>query len=184
MRAAAMVLATDVEEAVTEVRRTHNEMGFLSAYLHPNPVQGRNWHNPVYDPLWQECQDLDVPVTFHETFKCSLPQAIADRFYNEPDHIWTMGHVACHPIEQMYACLCFCAGGILDKLHRAPGSLPRMQHRLAPLLALAYGRALRTPPGAGLTLPVRPPQRDLQAPVLPRHRPRRRPRQIRRRLDR
>ena len=84
MRAAAMVLATDVEEAVTEVRRTHNEMGFLSAYLHPNPVQGRNWHNPVYDPLWQECQDLDVPVTFHETFKCSLPQAIADRFYDEP----------------------------------------------------------------------------------------------------
>ena len=115
MRPAAMILAADIDEAVTEVCRTREEMNFLSAYLHPNPIRGRNWHNPIYDPLWQQCQDLDMPITFHETFKCSLPQGIADRFYNEPDKIWTMGHVACHPIEQMYACLCFCAGGILDR---------------------------------------------------------------------
>ena len=115
LKGVAMVLVADIEEAVNEVRRTKEEMGFAGIYLHPNPIRGRNWHDPAYDLLWAECQRLGMAVTFHETFKCSLPQAIADRFYNEPDKIWTMGHVACHPVEQMYACLCMCAGGVLER---------------------------------------------------------------------
>lgn len=115
LKGVAMVLLADIEEAVAEVRRTREELGFIGIYLHPNPIRGRNWHDPAYDPLWAECQRLDMAVTFHETFKCNLPQAVADRFYGEPDRIWTMGHVACHPIEQMYASLCMCAGGILEK---------------------------------------------------------------------
>ena len=110
-----MILVADIEDAIVEVRRTREELGFVGIYLHPNPIRGRNWHDPAYDPLWAECQNLNMAVTFHETFKCNLPQAIADRFYNEPGKIWTMGHVACHPIEQMYACLCMCAGGVLEK---------------------------------------------------------------------
>ena len=115
MRSVAMVLVADIEEAVDEVRRARQEHGCIGIYLHPNPIRGRNWHDPAYDRLWAECQSLGMAVAFHETFKCSLPQAVADRFYKEPDRIWTMGHVACHPIEQMYASLCMCAGGVLDK---------------------------------------------------------------------
>ena len=91
MKGAAMILVTDIQEAVREVRRTSKELGFLSIYLHPNPIKGRNWHNPDYYPIWEECQSLGMAVTFHETFKCSLPQAVADRFFDEPDKIWTMG---------------------------------------------------------------------------------------------
>ncbi|MCH8086905.1 MAG: amidohydrolase [Chloroflexi bacterium] len=115
MKGVAMVLVAEVQEAVVEARRAREKLGFVGIYLHPNPIRGRNWHDPAYDPLWAQCQQLGMGVTFHETFKCGLPQAIADRFYKEPDRIWTMGHVACHPIEQMYACLCMCAGGVLEK---------------------------------------------------------------------
>ncbi len=115
LKGIAMILVADIEDAIAEVRRTREELGFVGIYLHPNPIRGRNWHDPAYDPLWAECQRLNMAVTFHETFKCNLPQAIADRFYNEPSKIWTMGHVACHPVEQMYACLCMCAGGVLEK---------------------------------------------------------------------
>ena len=40
---------------------------------------------------------------------------MADRFFNEPDKIWTMAHVACHTVEQMYASLCVIMGGVLEK---------------------------------------------------------------------
>ncbi|MCH9035959.1 MAG: amidohydrolase [Chloroflexi bacterium] len=115
MKGAAMILVTDIQEAVREVRRASKELGFLSIYLHPNPIKGRNWHNPDYYPIWEECQSLGMAVTFHETFKCSLPQAMTDRFLDEPDKIWTMGHVACHVVEQLYACLCMCTGGVLER---------------------------------------------------------------------
>ena len=115
LKGVAMILCSNIDNAVAEVRRTREELNFVGIYLHPNPIRGRNWHSNEYDRLWAVCQELDMAVTFHETFKCNLPQAIADRFYDEPDRIWTMGHVACHPIEQMYAALCMCAGGILEK---------------------------------------------------------------------
>ena len=84
MKGVAMILVMDIGEAIAEVRRTREELGFVGIYLHPNPIRGRNWHDEAYDPLWAECQRLNMAVTFHETFKCSLPQAMADRFFDEP----------------------------------------------------------------------------------------------------
>ena len=115
MKGVAMILVMDIEEAVRETRRVREEFGFVGIYLHPNPIRGRNWHDSAYDRLWEECQKQNMAVTFHETFKCSLPMAMADRFFGEPDKIWTMAHVACHTVEQMYASLCMIMGGVLEK---------------------------------------------------------------------
>ena len=112
---AAMLSVHNVEEAVVEARRAREELGFKGVFVRPNPVRGRNWHEPAYDPLWEECQGLGMPVCFHEGLSCLLPQAVAERFNKEPDRIWTTGHVANHPMEQMYACLCMTAGGVLER---------------------------------------------------------------------
>ena len=62
---AGMISPFDVEDAVSESRRCVVEMGFRGVFLRPNEVNGRNWHDPYYDPLWSALEDLEVPVGFH-----------------------------------------------------------------------------------------------------------------------
>src|SRR5438552_5174504 len=64
---AAAVSPHDVETAVVEARRAVTELGMKAVFLRPNIYNDRAWHDPVYDPLWAVCQELDVAVGFHET---------------------------------------------------------------------------------------------------------------------
>jgi len=115
MVGSAMVPAQNVEAAVAETRRAKEELGFRSIFLRPNPVRGRNWNNPVYDPLWAECQRLDLAVGFHEGTPCQLPFAVAERFDGVHEDLWMTEHVAAHPIEAMYACLSIIGGGVCER---------------------------------------------------------------------
>ena len=54
---AAMIPPQDIEGAVAEARRAVKELGFRTVFVRPNPVAGRNWHDPHYDPLWAEIQN-------------------------------------------------------------------------------------------------------------------------------
>ena len=31
-------------------------------FLRPNEVNGRNWHDPYYEPLWAALEELEVPL--------------------------------------------------------------------------------------------------------------------------
>ncbi len=115
LMAAAMISVQDVEEAVAEVRRADEKLGLRAIFLRPNPVYGRNWHDPAYDPLWAECEGRSMPVCFHESTVTMLPEAVAERFREEPELQWMMAHVASHPIEMMYAVLCVISGGVLER---------------------------------------------------------------------
>ena len=115
MYGAAMVPAQAVDAAVAEARRARRELGFKAIFLRPNPVRGRNWHNPCYDPLWAECEKLGLAVGFHEGTPCELPVAMGDRFDGVHADLWLTEHVASHPIEQMYACLSMIAGGVCER---------------------------------------------------------------------
>ena len=55
-----IVAPQNIEYAIDEVRRMKADLGFKAVYLRPNPVRGRNWHNPAYDPLWAECVKQDM----------------------------------------------------------------------------------------------------------------------------
>ena len=66
MYGAAMVPVQDVKAAVAEAKRAKEELGFRAIFIRPIPVRGRNWHDLVYDPLWAECEKLDLAVGFHE----------------------------------------------------------------------------------------------------------------------
>jgi predicted TIM-barrel fold metal-dependent hydrolase len=107
---AGMISPFDVREAVAEARRCVQELGFKGIFLRPNPVGGRNWHDPLYEPLWAELEALGVPVGFHEGVGPFLPQ-VGDRFGKNV----MLRHTVCHPMEQMLAVVSFCGGGILEK---------------------------------------------------------------------
>ena len=111
MFGAAALSPHDVETAVIEARRCVRDLGFRAVFLRPNMYNNRSWHDPHYDPLWAEVQDLDVPVGFHETTGSRMPAASADRF---PDDLG-IAHIATHSVEQMMCSMDIIMGGVMER---------------------------------------------------------------------
>ena len=106
---AAMIPPQDIEGAVAEARRAVKELGFKTVFVRPNPVAGRNWHDPYYDPLWAEVQNLGVPLSFHEGGRVNLPQP-GDNF---DTHM--LYHTCTHPLGMMLAAVDIVGGGVLER---------------------------------------------------------------------
>lgn len=109
LQAAAMIPPHDVEGAVVEARRAVKELGFRTVFIRPNVVNGRNWHDSYYDPLWEEIQRLNVPVCFHEGGRVSLPQVGS----NLETHM--LYHTLTHPVGMMLAIVDMVGGGVLER---------------------------------------------------------------------
>ncbi len=106
---AGMVPPHDIEGAVQEARRAVNELGFKTVFMRPNPVNGRNWHDPYYDPLWAEIERLGVPLSFHEGGLVDLPQP----GNNFETHM--LYHTCTHSMSMMLAVVDLAGGGVLER---------------------------------------------------------------------
>ena len=53
MFGAGMISVYDINDAVAETRRAVQELGFKAVFVRSNVVNGRNWHDTWYDPLWE-----------------------------------------------------------------------------------------------------------------------------------
>ena len=107
---AGMISPFAVQDAVAETRRCVQELGFRGVFLRPNEVNGRNWHDSYYEPLWSILEELEVPLGFHEGAGSQLRQ-VGEQFTTNP----MLKHVYCHPVEQMLAVGSFCGSGILER---------------------------------------------------------------------
>ena len=59
----AQTAVTSVEAAIADVRRAR-EMGFVGMMMPGNP-QHEDYDQRLYDPLWECCADLQMPICFH-----------------------------------------------------------------------------------------------------------------------
>jgi len=107
---AAMIDPRNIDGARREARRALSDPCFSAVFLRPNPVNGYAWHDPVYDPLWSELEDLDVALCFHEGSSVLLPQVATDRFTEHA--LW---HVCTHPMEQQMAMVSLLLGGVAER---------------------------------------------------------------------
>ena len=107
---AAMISPFDVEDAVTEVERAVNELGFRSIFMRSNQMTDKTWHDPYYDPLWSLLEELDIPIGFHESSSSGARQ-VGQHF--EPNFM--LRRVFAQPVEQMMALASFCGGGVLER---------------------------------------------------------------------
>jgi uncharacterized protein len=107
---AGMISPFEVNDAVSEARRCVKELGFRGVFVRPNIVNGRNWHDPYYEPLWTMLEELQVPLGFHEGAGAQLPQ-VGEQFGANA----MLKHVYCHPVEMMLTAGSFCLGGILER---------------------------------------------------------------------
>jgi predicted TIM-barrel fold metal-dependent hydrolase len=109
----AMIAPHDVDMAVEETRRCVTELGFRGIFLKPGFVNRRAWHDPAYDPLWAECERLNVPVAFHgsmDRLEQDFGMGIADKQF-----LW---HTFSHSLGPMLALGSFIAGGVFDRFPR------------------------------------------------------------------
>jgi uncharacterized protein len=113
MYGAAAISPHEIESAVAETRRSVTRLGMKTVFLRPNIYNDRPWHDAYYDPLWSVCQELNVPIGFHETTGSRMKAAGTDRFKN-----MGIAHIATHSMEQMLACMDVIMGGVMERFPR------------------------------------------------------------------
>ena len=138
LHGAAMVPFQDPEAAIAELRRATDELGFVSAFVRPNPCLGRTLVDPANDGFWAAAEELGVAVAVHEGFQTAIPPLGADR---QPNNVLVL-HAVSHTFEQMLACAQLIGLGILERHPRlkvafleagggwAPYWLARLDHQL------------------------------------------------------
>ena len=106
----AMIAPHDVNAAVAETRRCVRELGFKGIFLLPGLIKGRPWHHPDYDPLWAECERLDIAVGFHG----GVPDQLTDFGLGLTESLM-MRHTFSHCLGPMSAGVALCSGGVFDR---------------------------------------------------------------------
>jgi uncharacterized protein len=110
LKPAALLPLHDVKLAVDEARRSVRELGAVTVVLSNHPVNGRQWYDEVYDPLWAEAERLGVPVAFHG-FQMAYQDHIGRRFMDN----FALAHASAHPVEMMLALGSLLTGGVFAR---------------------------------------------------------------------
>jgi predicted TIM-barrel fold metal-dependent hydrolase len=111
---AAMLPMQSVELTVQEMRYAAKELGFHAGFIRPNPYNGRTLHDPEYDPLWTEAQDMNFSIGIHGGSESGQPTVAMDRFTRGR----AVRHVVAHTFEMMAAATSLIMCGVCDKYPR------------------------------------------------------------------
>lgn len=107
---AAMLPVQDPREAARELRRTKEELGFVAAFVRPNPCCGRSLSDRAYEVIWDAAEDTDMTIAVHEGSSVIVPTLGAERPFNP-----LVLHAVSHSFEQMLACAQLIAFGVLER---------------------------------------------------------------------
>jgi uncharacterized protein len=107
---AAMIPVQDPAAAVTELRRARHELGFVAAFVRPNPCCGRALSDRAYEPLWDAAEESAMTVAVHEGSSVIVPTLGSDRPFNP-----LVLHAVSHAFEEMLACAQLIAFGVLER---------------------------------------------------------------------
>ncbi len=108
---AGMISVHRIEDAVAETRRVVKEYGFTSVFLRSNIVNGHNWYDPYYEPLWDTLEELQLPVGFHEATGSRSGRQVGDNF----DPNFGIRRIYSQPVEQMLGLGALLCGGVLAR---------------------------------------------------------------------
>ena len=111
MFGAGMISVYDVNDAVEETHRVVEDLGFKAVFLRSNVINGRAWHDPYYEPLWETLERLRIPLGFHQATASSIPQLCKPWFGTLSGLQRAYGQ----PVGQMFAVGGFLGGGILER---------------------------------------------------------------------
>jgi predicted TIM-barrel fold metal-dependent hydrolase len=108
---AAMLPMQSVMHAVEEVKFVAKELGFRAGFIRPNPYNGRVLHDPEYDPLWRQAEELDFSLGIHSGSESGQPTIGFDRF----KHGFAVRHLIAHTMEMEAAATSLIMCGVCDR---------------------------------------------------------------------
>jgi predicted TIM-barrel fold metal-dependent hydrolase len=107
---AAMIPVQDPVAAASELRRAREELGFVAAFVRPNPCLGRSLPHRDYVGIWNAAEETGMAIAVHEGSSVILPTLGSDRPFNP-----LVLHAVSHSFEQMLACAQLVAFGVLER---------------------------------------------------------------------
>jgi predicted TIM-barrel fold metal-dependent hydrolase len=107
---AAMLPVQDPGAAAAELARARHELGFVAAFVRPNPCCGRSLSDRAYEPVWEAAEENAMTVAVHEGSSVIVPTLGSDRPFNP-----LVLHAVSHTFEQMLACAQLVAFGVLER---------------------------------------------------------------------
>ena len=107
---AAMIPVQDPAAAAVELRRAREELGFVAAFVRPNPCCGRSLSDRAYDPIWEAAEACAMTIAVHEGSSVIVPTLGSDRPFNP-----LVLHAVSHSFEEMLACAQLIAFGVLER---------------------------------------------------------------------
>jgi predicted TIM-barrel fold metal-dependent hydrolase len=129
----AVIPAQDIERAVRTIRHA-KELGHVAVFMRPNAsVDGRKFNDAIYDPIWQVCTELQMPIGFHPFLAPDMPGACRAMGYgamraagvsygkgSQADPVAHLGNVffsqaLANPFDMIECLTLMCAGGILER---------------------------------------------------------------------
>ena len=117
LKGSAILSLNDISSAAKEAERAVKELGMVAVTLIPSVLDDRMLHDPECDRLWATLQDLDIPVTFHDTSGGYSRNNPGYWFREHPNNL-VLTHAFSFPLTLMMAIGCFAAGGILQRFPR------------------------------------------------------------------
>jgi predicted TIM-barrel fold metal-dependent hydrolase len=111
----AVVPLQDMHCAVGELRHAVKDLGFKAVMVRPNKRRpGGFLHQPFYDPLWREAQEMGVAIGFHPFPFPDLegPFSVVD---HQVPHNLSLCNIAHLPIDNMVTMMHLIMGGLLDR---------------------------------------------------------------------
>ncbi len=135
--AVAVVPTQSIERAVATIHRAR-ALGHVAVFLRPNPaIEGRKLNDPIYDPIWRTCEELDLPIGFHPFLAPDMPGACRALGYgqmraagvdygpagNKANPVANLGNIffaqaLANPFDMMECVSLMCAGGVLERFPR------------------------------------------------------------------
>ncbi len=107
---AAMLPMQDPLAAAAELRRACHELGFVAAFVRPNPCRGRSLSDRAYEPVWEAAEESAMTIAVHEGSSVIVPTLGSDRPFNP-----LVLHAVSHTFEEMLACAQLIAFGVLER---------------------------------------------------------------------
>jgi predicted TIM-barrel fold metal-dependent hydrolase len=109
-----MLPMQSVEGAIAELKYCAREFGFKSAFVRPNPYNGRPLHHKDFYPIWEVAQDMDIAIGVHGA--AAQPNLGEDRFPMAEGH--AVEHCVVHTFEMMAAAASFIMCGVCEAFPR------------------------------------------------------------------
>src|SRR5207245_2146272 len=100
-----------VQLAVEELRYADTQLDFHAGFIRPNPYNGRTLHDPEYDRLWTEAQEMNFSIGIHGGSESGQPTVGMDRFTRGR----AVRHCVAHTFEMMAAATSLIMCGICDR---------------------------------------------------------------------